>query len=165
MQRSALFLLRSLGSRLRVQNDEAMLRAPKFARELNPEFAQYDPEPQPESVCSPSSEQDGLSGGIGERSQEQSPGTSYNLPHLRADVEQQRYPVSAIHALVHKRPLTTCQHSSTLLHCASINREIRQLLSVSLCTRYLAYCPQKWPGFRKLTSCLTHVFSEAERLA
>lgn len=100
MQRSALTLLRSLGSRFRITADETVLRAPKFARELNPEYVQEVPEADAEPTSSTSREQDGLSGGIGERLQEARPSTSYDLPHLRADVEQQRYPVSALHTLV-----------------------------------------------------------------
>ena len=38
----------------------------------------------------------------GERVQEEKPSTLYDLPDLRADVEQQRYPVSALLVLVRR---------------------------------------------------------------
>jgi hypothetical protein len=121
MQRSAMTLLRSLGSRLRVTPDETVLRVPKFARELNPDALQEEqdsyPSQEPESE---QDEQDDFPRGVGARLHEESPGTSYDLPHLRANVVQQRYPVSALHALVqllqepkqytHRSMQTTCQH-------------------------------------------------------
>lgn len=101
MQRSALTLLRSLGSRLRVTPDETVLRVPRFAREINPDALQEEqdsfPRTAPESA---QDEQVDFPRGVGERLHEESPGTSYDLPHLRANVVQQRYPVSALHTLV-----------------------------------------------------------------
>lgn len=100
MQRQALTFLRGLGNRLRAQPDEAVLRTPRFARELNPEPLEEVEEvvfnPRPASVDN----QQGASPGLGERRQEGRVSTSYDLPDLRADVEQQRYPVSALLSLV-----------------------------------------------------------------
>lgn len=104
MQRSAVRVLRNLGNAFRLTTDETVLRSPKFARHLNPDLAyeeeqQHQVEQQP--ACRPSDgEHPSTSGALGGREQEDSPGTSYSLPHLRADIEQQRYPVSALHALV-----------------------------------------------------------------
>ncbi|CAK0787956.1 hypothetical protein CVIRNUC_011178 [Coccomyxa viridis] len=96
MQRQALSFLRGLGNRLRVQSDEAVLRTPRFARELNPEPLQEFQEAvvHPRQADAESSE--AASNRPGERVQEEKPSTSYDLPDLRADVEQQRYPVSAL---------------------------------------------------------------------
>ncbi|CAL8467282.1 g6819 [Coccomyxa elongata] len=100
MQRSALTLLRSLGSRFRVTPDETVLRVPRFAREINPDALQEEQDSFPRTA--PESAQDeqlDFPRGVGERLHEESPGTSYDLPHLRANVVQQRYPVSALHTL------------------------------------------------------------------
>ena len=100
MQRQALTFLRGLGNRLRIQTDEAVLRTPRFVRELNPEpledLEEVIVHPRPANVDS----HDGASPGLGERRQEGRVSTSYDLPDLRADVEQQRYPVSALLTLV-----------------------------------------------------------------
>ena len=100
MQRQALTFLRGLGNRLRAQPDEAVLRTPRFAREINPEPLEEVEEvvfnPRPATVDN----QQGASTGLGERRQEGKVSTSYDLPDLRADVEQQRYPVTALLSLV-----------------------------------------------------------------
>ena len=102
MQRQALSFLRGLGNRLRVQSDEAVLRMPRFARELDPEPLQEFQEAvvHPRQADAESSQ--APSNSPGERIQEEKPSTSYNLPDLRADVEQQRYPVSALLTLVRR---------------------------------------------------------------
>lgn len=106
MQRSAMQVLRNMGNAFRLCTDETVLRTPKFARHLNPELAgdnddilpdfntrEHSPNDEPHTEQSrPSS--------VGAREQMDSPGTSYALPHLKADIQQQRYPVSALHALV-----------------------------------------------------------------
>ena len=100
MQRQALTFLRGLGNRLRAQPDEAVLRTPRFARELNPEPLEEVEEvsfhPRPADTDS----HDRISTCLGERRQEGRVSTTYDLPDLRADVEQQRYPVSALLTLV-----------------------------------------------------------------
>ena len=100
MQRQALNFLRGLGSRLRAQPDEAVLRTPRFAREINPEPLEelVAPDIHPRPVIEDS--QDTVASGLGERRQEGRVSISYDLPDLRADVEQQRYPVSALLTLV-----------------------------------------------------------------
>ena len=102
MQRQALTFLRGLGNRLRLQSDEAVLRTPRFARELNPEPLQEFQEAvvHPRQADAESSE--AASSRPGDRTQEEKPSTSYDLPDLRADVEQQRYPVSALLVLVRR---------------------------------------------------------------
>jgi hypothetical protein len=101
MQRSAVTLLRSLGSRFRVAPDETVLRVPKFAREINPDALQEEQDlfPSPSRTTVQDGQSDLLQG-VGARMHEEGPSTSYDLPHLRATVEQQRYPVSALHLLV-----------------------------------------------------------------
>lgn len=100
MQRQALTFLRGLGNRLRVQADEAVLRTPRFARELNPEPLQDLEEAAVHPRLAVPDSSDAASTGLGERTQEGRLSTSYDLPDLRADVEQQRYPVSALLTLV-----------------------------------------------------------------
>ena len=115
MQRQALNFLRGLGSRLRAQPDEAVLRTPRFAREINPEPLE-EPKPvdiHPRPVNDDSHER--ASSGLGERRQEGRLSTSYDLPDLRADVEQQRYPVSALLTLV----TWPCFHLAFLLVMSS----------------------------------------------
>ena len=92
--------LRGLGSRLRAQTDEAVLRTPRFAREVNPEPLQEVEEAVVQPRPTPALSSDAASTGLGERRQEERLSTSYDLPDLRADVEQQRYPVSALLSLV-----------------------------------------------------------------
>jgi hypothetical protein len=99
MQRSALNVLRSLGSTFRIVTDETVLRTPKFARHINPELSQDLAVPEASTPDRPSDDNP-PSTSIPEREPVDSPGTSYSLPHLRVDIEQQRYPVSALHALV-----------------------------------------------------------------
>lgn len=110
MQRQALTFLRGLGNRLRVQSDETVLRTPRFARELNPEPLQEFQEAvvHPRQADAESSEAASIC--PGERIQEEKPSISYDLPDLRADVEQQRYPVSALLALV--RRIKVWQHTA-----------------------------------------------------
>ena len=100
MQRQALTFLRGLGNRLRVQTDEAVLRTPRFAREINPEPLEELNEAIVLSRPALAGSNDAASPGLGERRQEEKLSTSYDLPDLRADVEQQRYPVSALLTLV-----------------------------------------------------------------
>ena len=102
MQRQALSFLRGLGNRLRVQSDVAVLRTPRFARELNPEPLQEFQEAVVHPRQADAENSEAASDCPGERTQEEKPSTSYDLPDLRADVEQQRYPVSALLALVRR---------------------------------------------------------------
>ncbi len=81
--------------------DETVHRVPKFAREINPDALQEEQDSFPGTASdNAQEEQVDLPIGVGERLHEESPGTSYDLPHLRANVVQQRYPVSALHTLV-----------------------------------------------------------------
>ena len=129
MQRSALTLLRSLGSRLRVTPDETVLRVPKFARELNPDALQEEQDSYPiQAPENAQDEQDDFPRGVGARLHEESPGTSYDLPHLRANVVQQRYPVSALHALVQlfrePKQHTLVKRSTSRQHLAGCRNNI-----------------------------------------
>lgn len=116
MQRSALNVLRSLGNNFRIVKDETVLRQPKFVRSINPELSQEFEDFEYRPQARPSSDEQDVSSSIPEhREPVESPGTSCSLPHLRADIEQQRYPVSALHALVSK----LCLVHTLLSHMAS----------------------------------------------
>ena len=119
-------VLRNMGSAFRLCTDETVLRTPKFARHLNPELAGDNDEYSPglnDMTQTPRDDEQHTEqprpSGIGDREQMDSPGTSYALPHLKADIHQQRYPVSDLHALVRSNVLPSCTHTSASeLPCA-----------------------------------------------